>query len=211
MEDLGATEYCKYFSDRKFSGVRKGLRLVQLEQTLFFIFSILILATAAMVAFRPRPVESAMWLILNFFFTAALYVLLGSHFVAVIQILVYAGAIMVLFVFVILLLNLDTKELGTEAAISWGSLVLFIAFLSFVLLSLHISTPELLERMGPLQEGSSFGSVETLAKTLLTNYIFAFEMAGVILLLAIIAVGLLAYRKQKVRVWPTSPKTGASS
>ncbi|MDB5039071.1 MAG: NADH-ubiquinone/plastoquinone oxidoreductase chain 6 [Bacteriovoracaceae bacterium] len=165
------------------------------SQIVFFIFSALILVTAGLVAFRPRPVESAMWLILNFFLTAGLYVLLGSHFVAVIQVLVYAGAIMVLFVFVILLLNLDPRELGTDSSVSWGSLILFVAFLSFILLSLHVTTPELLEKMPPIKAGSTFGTVEALSKTLLTDYIFGFEMAGVILLLAIMGVGLLAYRK----------------
>ena len=91
---------------------------------LFFVFATMILASSALVAFRPRPIESAMWLILNFFLTAGLYVLLGSHFTAVIQVLVYAGAIMVLFVFVILLLNLDPRELGMEASVPWSSLVL---------------------------------------------------------------------------------------
>ena len=169
---------------------------MDLTQILFFIFAALILLTAGLVAFRPRPVESAMWLILNFFLTAGLYVLLGSHFVAVIQVLVYAGAIMVLFVFVILLLNLDPRELGAEGSISWSGLVLFVSFLSFVLLALHVSTPALLEKMPPAPEGSSFGTLESLSKTLLSEYIFAFEMAGIILLLAIIGVGLLARRRK---------------
>lgn len=165
------------------------------QEVLFYVFATLILVTAGLVAFRPRPVESAMWLILNFFLTAGLYVLLGSHFVAVIQVLVYAGAIMVLFVFVILLLNLDPRELGSEAPVGWGSLVLFISFLSFVLLSLHISTPQLLEKMSTLPEGSKFGTVEELSMTLIRDYLWSFEVAGIILLLAIIGVGLLSYRK----------------
>ncbi len=167
---------------------------MDITQILFYIFSVLILATAGLVAFRARPVESAMWLILNFFLTAGLYVLLGSHFVAVIQVLVYAGAIMVLFVFVILLLNLDPKELGTEHSLSWGSLVLFIAFLSFVLLSLHIATPTLLEKIKPI-ENANFGSIEAISHALIQDYLWGFEAAGIILLLAIVGVGLLASRK----------------
>jgi len=170
---------------------------LELEQILFYVFSALIITTAALVAFRPRPIESAMWLILNFFVTAALYVVLGSHFVAVIQILVYAGAIMVLFVFVILLLNLDPRELGVEATVPWSTLVLFIAFLTFVLVSLHIATPELLKPLPEIASSGTYGTVEAISMLLLTKYIWSFELAGVILLLAIIGVGMLAFRKHK--------------
>ncbi len=173
-----------------------------LQQSLFIIMAALVLLTAGLVAFRPRPIESAMWLILNFFFTAGLYVLLGSHFVAVIQILVYAGAIMVLFVFVILLLNLDPKELGDETSLHWSSVVMFVGMLSFLLLILHVAGPQTLEPMEGLLPDSKFGSVEALAQKLLTDYVWGFELAGVILLLAIVGVGMLAYRKPK----PKTPK-----
>jgi len=168
-----------------------------LHHILFFSFAAIILFSAGMVAFRPRPVESAMWLILNFFVTAGLYVLLGSHFTAVIQVLVYAGAIMVLFVFVILLLNLDPRELGTEGGASWSSLVLFMGFLSFVLVALQLATPDLLKAPAALPEASTFGSVEAASRELLTKYIWGFQLSGIILLLALIGVGLIAYRKAK--------------
>lgn len=168
---------------------------------LFFVFSALILVTAAMVAFRPRPVEGAMWLILNFFLTAGLYVLLGSHFVAAIQILVYAGAIMVLFVFVIMLLNLDFTETGNESSMKWSTIVLLVSFLSFILLSLQVATPTLLEKLPALPADSMFGTVESASRVLLRDYLLGFEAAGVILLLAIVGVGLLAHRKAAPRVF----------
>ncbi len=170
-----------------------------MTQILFFSFSVLILISAGLAAFRPRPIESAMWLILNFFITAGLYILLGSHFVAAIQVLVYAGAIMVLFVFVILLLNLDPRELGVDGALPWTSLSLFTAFLTFVLLGLRITTPELLQKLSPLKNPADFGSVEAISLQLITDYFWGFELAGVILLLAILGVGLLAYRKPNSR------------
>lgn len=168
---------------------------MDLQQILFLIFAVLILASAAMVAFRPRPIESALWLILNFFLTAGLYVLLGSHFTAIIQVLVYAGAIMVLFVFVILLLNLDPRELGVEATISWSSIVLFLGFLTFILVSLRLTGPELMKAFPELPADSQWGTVESLSRELLNKYIWGFELSGIILLLAIIGVGLLAHRK----------------
>lgn len=177
---------------------------MDIQQSLFFVFSALILITAMLVAFRPRPIESAMWLILNFFLTAGLYVLLGSHFVAVIQVLVYAGAIMVLFVFVVLLLNLDPRELGDDAGASWSSLVLFLSLISFVALALKLATPERLKALPPIDASSTFGTVEAISRELLTHYVWGFEVAGIILLLAVIGVGLLAYRK------PRGPKLKTS-
>lgn len=170
---------------------------MEIQQTLFFVFSALILLTAMLVAFRPRPIESAMWLILNFFLTAGLYILLGSNFVGIIQILVYAGAIMVLFVFVVLLLNLDPHELGAEAGMSWASLILFMGCITFVMLALHLATPEVMKGLPEIQKEANFGSVESIARELLTNYIWSFELAGAILLLAVVGVGLLAYRKPR--------------
>ncbi len=177
------------------------------ENILFYVLSTLILLTAGLVVFRARPIESAMWLILNFFLTAALYVLLGSHFTAVIQVLVYAGAIMVLFVFVILLLNLDPRELGSEAGVAWSSLVLFVTTLGFILVAFRLMTPELMQPLPALPEGSTFGSVEGLSRDLIRKYYWGFELAGVILLMAIIGVGMLAARKSKVYARPAQEGT----
>lgn len=181
-----------------------------IHDILFYVFSALILATAGLVALRPRPIESAMWLILNFFLTAGLYVLLGSHFTAIIQLIVYAGAIMVLFVFVIMLLNLDPREMGLETSVPWTSLVLFVGTLTFVLVALRLSSDELMKPLPVLPEGSKFGSVESLSTELLGKYFWGFELAGVILLMALLAVGLLAYRKTKVHPKGGSVRSGSS-
>lgn len=170
-----------------------------METVIFYTLPALILATSALVVFRPRPIESAMWLVLNFFFTAALFVVLGAHFAAVIQVLVYAGAILVLFVFVIFLLNIDPKDLGLEAQISWSSLVFFVGSIAFVLLAVRVATPDLLQPLPELPPDSKFGDIEAFSRTLLTKYVWSFEVAGVLLLLAILGVGMLAYRKPRAR------------
>jgi NADH-quinone oxidoreductase subunit J len=169
----------------------------------FYLVSFLILLTGGLVAFRPKPIESALWLVVNFFLTSALYVFLGSYFVATIQILVYTGAIVVLFTFVILLLNLDPKELGLNEALPWTSFVLVIGAISAVLLCFHVATPELLATMPDLEDAHLFGSVENFSKEFLTKYYWGFEIAGFLLLLAIVGVGLLASREtNKARLAP---------
>jgi NADH-quinone oxidoreductase subunit J len=165
----------------------------------FFVLGFFLLASSALVAFRPRPIEAALWLILHFFLTSALYVLLGAHFVAVIQILVYAGAIVVLFTFVILLLNLNPEELGLKTSVSWASFVLFLAGLGAVFLCFHVATPELLRPMVTYESGPNYGTIESFSRLLLERYVWGFEVAGVILLLAVVGVGLLAHRKPRER------------
>lgn len=167
---------------------------------IFFVLGGLLLASSALVAFRPKPIEAALWLVLHFFVTSAIYVLLGSHFVAVIQILVYAGAIVVLFTFVILLLNLNPEELGLKTSVSWASFVLFMTGLGAVFLCFHIASPELLRPMPHPEAGSGFGSIESFSHLLLEKYVWSFEVAGIILLLAIIGVGVLAQKRQRERV-----------
>ncbi len=166
----------------------------------FYVLAALLLLSGALVAFRPRPMECALWLILHFFLTSALYVLLGAHFAAVIQILVYAGAIVVLFTFVILLLNLNPQELGGASVTPWSSFVLFIGSIATILLCFHVATPSLLKPLPEMAPDSIFGSVESFSIQLLTNYVWSFEIAGILLLLAVIVVGMLAYRKGRTEV-----------
>ncbi|TVQ80708.1 MAG: hypothetical protein EA369_01780 [Bradymonadales bacterium] len=163
----------------------------------FYILAIFLLGSSALVAFRPRPIEAALWLILHFFLTSILYVIMGSHFVAIIQLLVYAGAIVVLFTFVILLLNLNPEELGLKTSVSWASFVLFLGGIGAVLLCLHVATPELLAPLSEVERASDFGSIESFSRALLGRYVWGFEVAGVVLLLAVVGVGLLAYKKPK--------------
>lgn len=179
---------------------------MEVESIVFFVIASFMLISAGLVAFRPKPIESALWLIVNFFFTSALYVLIGADFAAIVQILVYAGAIVVLFTFVILLLNLDPEEIGTTASVPWTSLVMLLASVSAVLLCMHIATPKLLESMPALSDQSTYGTVEGFAREFLVKYVFGFEVAGVLLLLAVIGVGLLAYRKPAAL--PASEKEG---
>src|SRR5438874_6223568 len=90
-----------------------------MEAALFYIFAIGTLAGSAMVVFRRNPIHGAVSLVGAFFFLAGIYVLLSAHLIAILQIMVYAGAVMVLFVFVIMLLNLKEEELGEMRITFW--------------------------------------------------------------------------------------------
>ena len=163
----------------------------------FYLVAGLMLLSAGLVAYRPKPLESALWLILHFFLTSTLYVFLGADFVAVVQLLVYAGAIVVLFTFVILLLNLNPQEISGGESLRWTSTVLFLCALGAVLFCLHIASPSLLEKMPAA--GPSFGSIEAFSRMMIQNYSWSFEVAGLLLLLAVVGVGLLAYRRPSHR------------
>jgi len=174
---------------------------MNLQEIAFYILGALLLITGGLVAFRPKPIESALWLIVNFICTSALYVLLGAHFVAVIQVLVYAGAIVVLFTFVIMLLNLNPQELGLTAAVPWTSIVLLTGTVAVIFLCLHVATPDLLKGLPVLAEDAGgWGTLENFSKVFLIKYVWSFEIAGILLLMAVLGVGLLAHHQEKKAV-----------
>jgi NADH-quinone oxidoreductase subunit J len=161
------------------------------EATLFYPLAVLTVLAALGVIRARNPVYGAMSLVACFFFLAAIYVLLAAHFVAAIQILVYAGAIMVLFLFVIMLLALTDKELGgatiTLFKILGGLAAAAIAFL------LIRSTQSLTQTLGPISD--QFGSVAQVGNLLMHGYLLQFEIVSLLLLVAIVAAVVVAKGK----------------
>ena len=118
-----------------FSQQESGFYFYNMELILFYIFAGLAVATALGVVAFKNPISSAFALVVSFFAIAALYAMLNAHFLAVIQILVYAGAIMVLFIFVIMLLNLqpeELKEYGFSVSFKVATAILLAAFVGFL-------------------------------------------------------------------------------
>jgi NADH-quinone oxidoreductase subunit J len=139
-----------------------------------------------------NPLYGALLLIVSFFFVAGLYILLFAHTMAILQILVYAGAIMVLFTFVIMLLNLSKKELGDETkTIAKGlGIVGATAFGAKTVLMLESQTLHI-----PGQElPQGFGTVESIADSIFQTYLVPFELTGLLLLVAVIGAVVLAKR-----------------
>lgn len=169
---------------------------MNIELILFFILASVAAVSAVMMITRTSPVISAVFLILNFFALAGLYLLLNAQFIAVAQIIVYAGAIMVLFLFVLMLLNLDTesKVLLDGRAIKYFAV--FIAAVVFVQIAylIFIGNPSSLVTPD-IQKSIDAGKIESIGRQLYTNYIIPFEIAGFLLLAATIGAIILAKKK----------------
>lgn len=146
------------------------------------------IAGAVGLIFNRNPVYAALSLVLNFFSIAGLYLSLGAEFLAAIQILVYAGAIMVLFLFVIMLLNLQ-KEEGPSFDVRKG--VAFIFGLGFLAEMLFVLKDFFTREAGGTYD---YGAVEPIGRSLMTDYLFPFEMISVVLIAALIGAILVARR-----------------
>ncbi len=157
----------------------------------FFALAIPLVVVAAMVIAHPSPIYSALFLVLTLFLLAVYFLFLDAHMVAALQIIVYAGAIMVLFLFVIMLLNLQSdpqrlhkQGLGRIAII--GGVVL----VAELLLLLQRSSLGAADNTLP----DDFGTVEALGGQLFTTYLLPFEVTGVLLLVAVVGAVVLAKR-----------------
>jgi len=166
-----------------------------LEIILFIFFAGTAAVTSVIMITRSNVVIAALFLILNFGSLAGLYLLLNAQFLAVTQVIVYAGAIMVLFLFVIMLLKPEHEK--TVSKIPGMKIFSFaIAFMVFVQLAYLIFFASHSKNISQNVEASiNAGTIETIGTELFTNYILPFEAAGFLLLAATIGALILAKRK----------------
>ena len=160
---------------------------------LFYFIAFLTIISALFVVLNRNPVYSAVMLVFCFFSLAALYVLLEAYFVAVLEIIVYAGAIMVLFLFVIMLINVD-KEKGSTALIQKAKVLPFglVILFSFNIILLILYRNEGLHQSNAI---SSVGTITAIGQALFTKYLLPFEIASLLLLVALIGTVYLAKKK----------------
>jgi NADH-quinone oxidoreductase subunit J len=160
---------------------------------LFWIFAVPLIAFAAGVVAARNPVYAAMSLVSAFFWLAGIYVLLTAHLLSFIQVIVYAGAIMVLFLFVVMLLSLTDAELGLEklTALKWIGIVGTAGLLVLVVSALSQSGARTVKAVG-----DDFGTVKAIGRILFTQYLLPFEATSVLLLVAI--VGAVVVAKEKI-------------
>ena len=164
-------------------------------QILFFFLATVAVAAGLGMLISRSPVSSALWLILNLFCVAGLYITLNAQFIGVIQVLVYAGAIMVLFLFVIMLLNLGA--LPDVEAFDWKSGAAFLLAMAVLAQLMYVVARsfEVLPHFGTAEQTAYAGSVDQIAKHLFTRYAVGVEVVGILLLAATIGAVILAKRR----------------
>lgn len=168
-----------------------------MESLLFFVLAAIAVASALLVILQHKPIYSALWLVLCFFSLSGLYFLLHSEFLAIMQIIVYAGAIMVFILFVIMLLNLKGEEAKERLPFQRLIGILFSLLLLMLLVTASVYTVSMSNEMVQAGEiSASFGGVKLFGKLLFSEYLLPFEVASVILLIAMI--GAVIFGKKRI-------------
>ena len=168
-------------------------------QTLaFYLFATIVVASAALTITSRNPVHSVLWLILAFFNAAGLMVLCGAEFIAMLLVIVYVGAVAVLFLFVVMMLDIDFTELRAGfvryAAIG---LLLAVALVAEILIGVGAWSAggiDLARRAAPTND--AMPNIEAIGHLLYTRYLFIFEGAGLVLLVAMIGAIVLTHRER---------------
>ena len=172
-----------------------------LQTIMFYLFAVVAVASGVMVVSARNPVHSVLFLILAFFNSAGLFVLLGAEFLAMILVIVYVGAVAVLFLFVVMMLDVDFAELrsGFMRYLPVGALIGFIllAELGYVFFHWIIAPGVVGLQAAPLPAAAAnITNTRALGDLLYTRYIFAFQMAGLILLVAMVGAIVLTLRQR---------------
>ena len=170
----------------------------------FYVFASVAVAAGLFVVLARNPVHSVLWLILSFFSAAGMMVLLGAEFVAMLLIIVYVGAVAVLFLFVVMMLDVDFTELkqGLADYLPLGALIGLVLLVEIGLVIGHWviagSAPDARAAVAPVP--SDIGNVEALGRILYDDYIYLFQASGLILLVAMIgAIVLTLYHRPDIK------------
>jgi NADH-quinone oxidoreductase subunit J len=167
-------------------------------ENLFYLFATGAVISAAMCILRRNPISAVMWLVSTMFSVAGIYLLLEAPFIAAVQVLVYAGAVMVLFLFVIMLLNLGVPASDLRGPMSVAGAIAVVGLLLVELGALWAYTPERLAseaaRTAALPPASG-NAVLDVAGPLFSTYLIPFEVTSVLLLAAIVGAVVLAKRR----------------
>jgi NADH-quinone oxidoreductase subunit J len=170
-------------------------------QTLaFYLFASLVILAGLLVIFSRNPVHSVLWLIVAFFNAAGLMLLVGAEFIAMLLVIVYVGAVAVLFLFVVMMLNIDFAELrsGLSRYLPIGLLIAVgLAAEMIIAGSAWNAGPlALSQRAAVTPDAASVSNVQAMGEVLYTQYLFVFELAGLVLLVAMIGAIVLTHRER---------------
>jgi NADH-quinone oxidoreductase subunit J len=177
----------------------------------FYLFAAVVLLSGALTVSSRNPVHAVMWLILAFFNAAGLMVLAGAEFVAMLLVIVYVGAVAVLFLFVVMMLDIDVAEMRAGFARYWPlGLTLAVALAAELIIAQQAWAAggvELARRAGPMVADKP--NIEALGELLYTRYLLVFEGAGLVLLVAMIGAIVLTHRERKGSRYQNVPRQNA--
>jgi NADH-quinone oxidoreductase subunit J len=168
-----------------------------IEAIIFYVFAFMTVTTATVVVTVRNPINAALFLVLTFFTSAVIWMTLEAEFLAIILVLVYVGAVMVLFLFVVMMLDINIARMreGFSRILPLG--IVFAVIMLLLMWSVVTDDVFSLESIAnPVPKGADFSNTKALGAVLYTEYVFAFEIAAVILLVALVAALTLTMRKR---------------
>lgn len=170
-----------------------------MDTFLFYFFAAAAIASSIVVVVSKNPIGSVLSLVLTLFTTSLLYITLSAHFIAIIQILVYAGAIMVLFMFTVMFLilreeslNFDAQNVPLKAGIVLSIILIIGIFIQTIAIKSLPGTA-----VSGISISESYGTVQSVGTSIFTDYILPFELTSVLILVAIIGVVVISKRKEQ--------------
>ena len=162
----------------------------------FYLFATLTIASAVLVIFARNPVHSVLWLIMAFFNAAGLMLILGAEFIAMLLVIVYVGAVAVLFLFIVMMLNIDFAQLrsGFTKNLPFGLLVALVLLAEMIVAVSAWKAGPVTGNVQPA--GATQPNIEAIGELLYSRFLFPFEIAGLILLVAMIGAIVLTHRSR---------------
>ena len=165
------------------------------EMLIFYVFSAITLVAALRVITARNPVHAALFLVLAFFSSAAIWMLLRAEFLAITLVLVYVGAVMVLFLFVVMMLDINIEKVRAGF---WANLPLALVVGGFIAVEMILVVSHAWRRSsGLVDPGQGYSNTHELGRVLYTDYVYPFELAAVVLLVAIVAAIALTMRSRR--------------
>jgi len=161
--------------------------------TIFYILSAITLATAFLTILSKNPIHSAIYLVLCFFSIAGHYLMFNAQFLAIVHVIVYSGAIMILMLFTIMLMNLNKEDEKNKSVLTRIAAVVSFCLVAFVLLATFIKAQPVITEYKV--SGQDYQSIKVLGQVLLNEYMVPFEFASVLLLVSMIGAVLLSKKE----------------
>ncbi|GAA0214384.1 NADH-quinone oxidoreductase subunit J [Brevundimonas nasdae] len=167
-----------------------------LQSIAFFLLAAVATVSGLLVVTARNPVHSVLWLILAFFSSAGLFVLLGAEFLAMLLVVVYVGAVAVLFLFVVMMLDVDFVKLreGYARYLPFGAIISGVLLAEMIMVSVAVVQGGATNGRTPVEPSLDVTNVQAIGRVLYTDYIYFFQAAGIVLLIAMIGAITLTLR-----------------